>query len=482
MRYQERIYIQNEHGAVRNKDILNVNMSSDICVFDSPLFSLSGASKIDCTGVTGTSYVISSETSIPLTFIFTGNTDSFTANSATFNYEIYKYNSSINAFIIPAVYKSSSIDYSAFSATNITTQNIPVDSLKLDGEYLVKGFYIFDNCTFFMNLLGKQVNTLNYNYGTQYGLYNPDLDYYFIALRKADIPTFASNGSNTPPNGFLYQEVIFPTVDINDDTNSIQNIIVVGYPFVGAVIVTLNGLVLSPSVDYSLSGNIITLSGAVVSDDIFTLIYTTAGGNPLASDSYEIISPIVSGVTDNQGSNNVYFNTITGKYEVYTSITPVVGNSVILMVNGVTLANGIDYYQSVSNPKRLILEGGLSIGDLITIVYFPTTDVSNGLINNSPNVTWNIVNGPTNTNGFFSLEVSTGNTFNDFYSTGFTNYIIDQTTYMDSFIASGSVGTELYYRVKNEKSFTTFCGDIITSISYSETIKTIIQSNEINTY
>jgi hypothetical protein len=48
MRYQQPIYIQNENSAVRNKDILNVNMSSDICIFVAPEFTMSGASKIDC--------------------------------------------------------------------------------------------------------------------------------------------------------------------------------------------------------------------------------------------------------------------------------------------------------------------------------------------------------------------------------------------------------------------------------------------------
>jgi phage gp45-like len=74
MRYQQLIYIQNQHQGVRNKDILNVNTSSDICVFNSPLYTISGASKIDCTGVTGTTYVITTGTTIPVTFNFTANT------------------------------------------------------------------------------------------------------------------------------------------------------------------------------------------------------------------------------------------------------------------------------------------------------------------------------------------------------------------------------------------------------------------------
>jgi hypothetical protein len=34
MRYQERIYIQNNNDAVRNKDILSFNMSSDMSIFE----------------------------------------------------------------------------------------------------------------------------------------------------------------------------------------------------------------------------------------------------------------------------------------------------------------------------------------------------------------------------------------------------------------------------------------------------------------
>ena len=172
MRYQERIYIQNNNEAVKNKDILNVNMSSDICIFNNPTYSLSGASKIDCSGNTGTTYVISTATTIPLTFNFTGNTNSFTANSATFKYEIYKYNVEGEMFYIPPVYKSDTIQYSAFSGTNSISQSIAVSGLSIDGEYLVKGYFEYSVCTDFMNRLGKKVDTLLYRDGLEYGLYN----------------------------------------------------------------------------------------------------------------------------------------------------------------------------------------------------------------------------------------------------------------------------------------------------------------------
>jgi len=474
MRYQERIYIQNENSSVRNKDILNVNMSSDICVFQSPLFYVSGASKLDCTGTTGTSYVISTATTLPFSFNFTANTSTFTGTNATFKYEIYKFNTTSNAFLIPPVYKSDIIEYSGFSATSATTQYVPVSGLSLDGDYLIKGYYEFDVCTDYLNRLGKKIDTLTYINGSEYGLYDSILDYYFIVVREADIPKLLKNGSNTPPSNQLFQQVILPPAGTTN--------LFITNAYSGFFALTINGLILAPNLDYTFTGNSITLSGETALDDIITVIYTTSGGNNLTGDNIKIDSTIVSGVTNNQGVNNPYFDTTTGKYEIFTTITPSLGGSIIVMLNGATLANGIDYYQSTSNPKRIILEGSLLIDDIITIMYFPMTNVVNGLITNTPQIVWNITNPPQLNNGLFTLEVSTGNTFSNFFSTGTTDYVIGQTVYSKSFIASGTIGTTLYYRVKNEKNYQTICGDIVSTIAYSETIPLIIQTNAINSY
>jgi hypothetical protein len=474
MRYQERIYIQNDNSAVRNKDILNVNMSSDICIFESPLFNLSGASKIDCTGTTGTSYVVNTATTIPLTFQFTANTETFTANSATFKYEIYKYSPSIKSFITPPVYQSGIIVYSAISGTSAITQNIPISGLSLDGDYLVKGYYMYPVCTEFMNRLGKTIDTLTYRGGTMYNLYNPKLDYYFIALKAAEKPQLVNNGSNTIPANQLFQQVILPNVG--------ETTIIITTTYVGFFVLTLNGLVLSPNLDYTYVGNVVTLSSATVTDDIITIIYTTAGGNNLVGDNILINTPVVSGTSDNQGSNKAYFDTSTGKYEIYTSVTPANNGNILVMLNGVTLANGIDFYQSISNPKRIILEGDLQLGDVITIVYFPQTNVVNNLNTNNPVVAWSINTPPQLSNGYFSLEVSNNVDFSTYYYSGHTDYVANQSVYTDTFVASGEVGTHLYYRVKNQKNYNTLCGDIITTIAYSDILPITISTNAINTY
>jgi len=475
MRYQEPIYIQNQNSAVRNKDILNVNMSSDIGVFEAPSFDVSGASKISCvSGYTGTSYVITTATTIPLVFNFTGNTDSFTANSATFKYEVYKYNEAANVFTQPPIYKSSVFDYPSFSGTNTITDSISVNTLSLDGEYIVKGYFEFNAITEYLNKLGKVVDTSIYITGNQYGLYNNDLDFYFIAFKGADTPKLLQNGSNTAAPNTLFQQTIIP--------NGGEITFVINQTYSGFFVLTLNGLVLAPTYDFTYTGNVITLNQATVSGDIITVTYTTSGGNNLLGDNIYIQRPITSGATNGQGSNDVYFNTTEQKYEIYTKTTPLDNSSIIVMINGVTLANGIDFYQSDTNLKRIILEGDILIGDIITIVYFGMTSVINGLLTNTPSVSWVIDNPPQLTNGTFTLEVSTGTTFTTTYFTHQQPYIVGKTTYYDTFTASGAVGTSLYYRVVNEKQYETLCGQIITDIAYSEIIPVIIQTNAINKY
>ena len=120
--------------------------------------------------------------------------------------------------------------------------------------------------------------------------------------------------------------------------------------------------------------------------------------------------------------------------------------------------------------------------DIITLVYYAKTNVVNGIYTNRPLISWKLQTAPELNNGVFSLEVSSGKTFSDFYYSGNTPYIAGYLGYNDTFIATGTVGTTLYYRVKNSKNYITMCGDIINDTVYSEIIPIIIQTNSINSY
>ena len=119
---------------------------------------------------------------------------------------IYKYNANPGIFVLPPVYKSDNISFSAISGTSSYTENVNSSNLKLDGEYLVKGFYNFDVQTEYLKKLGKKIDTSSFINGDFYGLYNKNLDFYFSAIKKAEEPTLLSNGSNTPPANQLFQQ------------------------------------------------------------------------------------------------------------------------------------------------------------------------------------------------------------------------------------------------------------------------------------
>jgi hypothetical protein len=438
-------------------------------------------------------------TTIPLSFNFTGNTDVFTATSASFKYEVYKYNRDLGVFAVPPVYKSNVSQYYSFSATNVLQQSLPISGLSLDGDYLIKGYYEANACTNFLNKLGKRIDTLLYNRTGTYQLYEPETDFYFVGTTKAESPTFAQSQTNdlefydALP---LYQQVIIVDdtivysqyVDADNNEQLSPTYERTGATFtlvseyLGDVFVTLNGLTLAKDIDYSLSGYVLTLYGAVRQGDIITIVFTRTSTQTLVSNAIQITNPITSGATNNEGSNKAYYNTTTGKYEVYTDNQILDGSRIILILNGITLTYNIDYYLSTSNKKRIILQGTIMVDDIINIIYYPIANIVNGITNNNNNINWYITTPPEKSNGQFYLEYSNSSSFSTYTVNSTIPYSPQVTNYTSVLSLTGNVGTNWYYRVKNVKNYESICGDIISSTGYSETVKVQIQSNAINSY
>lgn len=462
------------------------DLDVDICINTTltDSCSLTATCSGDCTTVASTSfnfiksgdtgvYIIDTATTLTFTFDFTGNTESFTNSPTSFKYEIYKFNHTSNVFNPNRLLSSNAYPYSTFSGTSALTQTISISDLKLDGDYLIKGYYDYVLCTDILGRLGISADTLTFKNGELFGLYEPTKDWYFIAITKAQTPIFQNSNEEVLPTGSLHQQVVIPSVG--------STLITITDNVIGDFVLTLNGLVLANEFDYSFSGNLVTLSAATAENDIITIIYTTTGANNLNSDVIDVLT-IPQGAQDEQGTNKIYLNTTTGKYEIYTTLTPTSGNQILVMLNGVTLANNVDYYQSISNPNRLILEGTIYVNDIITIVYFANPNVVNGISTNNPNISWLINTAPISNDGIFVLEVSSGITFNILTTSATTNYVIGQSIYNSEITITGSVGTNLYYRVKNNKKYVSIKGDIIDSIAYSEIVPITLISNEINSY
>ena len=490
MRYQERIYIQNAYNGVRNKELNLFSTSSDVCIFKNPSFIVSGATKIDCrASISASTYVVTSESqSLPFTFHFTGNTEYFSGTGVTFKYEIYKYNG--NTFSSIPEYKSDSFTFSDLTTgSTLPVQNISVSGLTLDGDYLIKGYYNFPICTNYLGKIGKAYSTFNNIRTNVYGIYNKDEDYYFVAFREAETPNILNLRDNNLGSQALTQSILKqpdPNLSYTFTTSGLvkpsSSIVTLPSQANGDFVITFNGLVLTKNLDYTYSGGVITFPEPIKPDDVITAIYTKGGGNQLKTDVILIQNTILSGGTDNQGDNNVYYNTTTNKYEVYTTISPTQTSSIMLMINGVTLAKNLDFYQSTSNKKRIILEGDLMVGDLISIVYFPSASIYGDLLTSNPKITWDIVRAPQTNDGYFTLEVSTDSNFDTIYYSAITNYVIGKLSYTLPFNVTGNFGTTYYYRIRNDKNYMTICGQYINSYKYSDTITVSIATNSINSY
>ena len=321
-------------------------------------------------------------------------------------------------------------------------------------------------------------------------------------VRRAETPEFNYNASNSITKGSLQQSylpinyyTIYPDIDpfnfnFDDDNDfdeisSQQDNTIIGIPSLidTPFILTLNGLVLANDVDYTYSGNsIVYLNAPLVPEDIVTIIYTSSSPNTLQNDIFDVMSVIPSGATDGQGGYSVYYNTTTSRYELFTSAKPIEFSKVLVMINGVVLANGIDFYQSTSNPRRIILNGDLVLNDIITISYFPDGVVGD-IITQNPSASWVITPPPTKTNGYFTFQLATDINFNNIVYSSTTDYFVGAQFYTIDYPVSGyTYGDRLFYRVKNDKNYETICGNIINSYAYSEIIPITIATNTINSY
>ena len=472
MRYQDRIYIQNAHSCIRNKDHLNINMSSDICVFNQPTFIMDGADKI-MSGVTVSDtevHIITGNTEIDLTFTFTGNVETFIDTNASFKYSIYKFNNSTNIFDSISQYDSPNIEYNTFSATSAFTNSILVSNLNVDGEYLIKGSYDFTMCTEIMENLGESINTALPLTGDEHSIYNSDFDYYFTAINKSVKPKFALSPTDTRTLGALTVESFVLSGESEVTTTSNWS---------GQPIVALNGLTFAEGEDYTLNDKTITFIGPTSIDDIVTVSYVNNGNpNGLVGESMVVNYVIVSGVTDGEGSEVIYYNTDIGKYEIYLLADPIEFNDVVVTLNGVTLANNLDYTQSLVNPRRLILSGTIygsedledGLVDVITMTYNSYGTYAGTILVDIFDLYWTVTPPPINTEGQFITLVAEDDTFSSIIFSANTPYIANETSYNVTVDLSSFTGTSATYKVINQKDYILISGDTISTFTDSEII------------
>jgi len=407
-----------------------------------------------------------------------------------YRYEIYRFDD-----VVTRTFHKPLVDGNGlYDKNDIVGQGFPISAntktIEIDGDYIVKSYFLTDVQTKYRNELGDTWDTVfQDNTGTA-GLYRREFDNYFVVNYSASTPYFTQSNTNTAGLGTL----VVIGYEIDGTTNTFN----LGNEINGDVIVALNGITLARKLDYTLSAITtqimtppvdqtldleMTLLSPSVSGDVLTYAYVATGNyERLTNDVINIINPITSGATDGQGINDVYYNTTEGMYELYTRMTPDDANDIYITINGVTLLNGIDYYQSNTNLSRIILTGDIFVGDIINIYYGSLASIRDDIYSRQQRIPWVIGRPPTRVNGIFTLEVSTDEAFSTITQTATTNYVVGSINYDVDITFSGTVGTTYYYRVKNTKNYESMCGDIITSITYSEIVPVDIRTNSINSY
>jgi hypothetical protein len=402
-----------------------------------------------------------------------------------FRSEIYKYDKSLGLFNDVAVFSSDTFVYSAITSGNSKTISFDTNlSVLGEGEFLIKGYYEYPITTFTMGSLNRRYS--NYPQAKKYN-YNGNTDWYFINLYESEKPIFnnaAGSISDIPQNGFIVRsEYITYSGQTTFNVNGTPS---------NNVVVAYNGSVLSTS-EYTYSNSLITILSGITTPilgDIITYFYLPVNSDGTYNPNYKYegytVNTITSGVTDNQSiTTKIYYNTDKNKFEYYLD-SSIGGGDIVFIVNGSTLLNNVEYYQSTSNDKRVILEIDIYNGDIIEVFYYSRTTFIGSINTTNVNIGWAITNPPiSGITGEFVLEMSPSGDydFNTIVYSATTDYVINQVTYSSNInITGGTIGDSYLYRVKNVKKYQPIIGIEIESIKYSDIIPITITSNAINSY
>lgn len=474
---QEPIYITNTHNAIKNRAIYNFNTSSDFCTFSYPVYVINNTGLIS-TGLTINdilvNFVNKNVNTLELPFVFTDNYESITGDTATFNLDIYKYNNILTRFNEIPLISLSDITSNQLSNGTGYTINLDLTKLQPDGEYMIKTSFNHEICTYILSRLGLINTTSDVNSNLQYGNYNENTDAYFIILTNPEKPVLTIDTSTQLQSGTLYSELTIIEQE--------QQTVVISDTFTGMPIVVLNGLILTVTEDYTITNGVISFNDTMYNGDMVNVIYTFASdGNGINSETVTV-GGVVSGVTNGEGFNSIYFNIDTNKFELFVKNAISDINSMIITLNGVTLSNGVDFYQSTSNPKKIILNGEVISGDIMNIFYLGFNNFSGGISSSNMTLFWEIPNALNKENGEFDVQIST--------NIGFTSIISETTIPYESFESSfssdiylpGSFGDVYYVRVINRKTFTTIKNEILTKEINSDILTLKLTTNTNNSY
>ena len=489
----EKIYVA-DYGVGFLHMIHRPNGLGVLCNFEKNGFNLTASGVTGTTSYWGLPNVITNKTLSPDRFVYLINSGRLgylfnvlvnnvnnvvEPKKLSYYGEVYKYDQINSGFSNSALYNFS-IGYENLTGNTGNTVYLPTVNLG-EGEFLIKSYWTYDVNTFLAKQQQLRKNSLDtYKRGTLYGIYYPETDWYFISMFEAEKPLFNNSTAPAPPS---IDSLVVQTVFTNTGTTQ--------YAVNGLSdpIVSYNGSVLAKGIEYSAnttaSTPYIQLLFTPLDRQVLTYAYVDNGtSNNLYGDVYNITTPITSGATGTETTNDrVFYNTTHNKYEFYLLSSP--ASDIVLSINGSILSKDIEYYLSTSNERRIILEETLNVGDIIEGFYVPNSGI-NGLVpTNTPDINWSINSAPLSVNGKFTLEYTDPSDiyFQNILYSGVTDYVIGEKTYKILVTLTNALaGDKFIYRIKNEKFYTPIMGEVIYSYAYSDVSEIVIQYNSGDAY
>lgn len=475
-------------------NIYNVNTETDFCFepFNGPTYFLSGATQpitgntSPCSGTPTNCYAVynlSEVDEVPLIFNFTGSTD-YTGYTGQFCYRLYnRFNFTLNRpnktlnTENPRYIKC--IDFSAITSSTLS-QVISLGQIpNSNTDYMLRSYYKFtpQECgdkTVDTWLTSSQLNNFNFNY-----------DWYFITVNNPPTPVIRTPINEALESVRMVQEII-PSADFVNSFNLSQR------PINNDINLYVNGIRLTDSLDYYLDVSLFPsttpivniTSGNIKSEDIITVVYLVGPQSNLTAlgqsrnDFFEIDSFMVTGFTTNVTASTVNIvnnNTSMSTQEVFLTNNFDPNADIIVSLNGVTLAQGLQYYKSRTTPNKIIFNPNLtiSVNDILSFWYFKIRlDEKNDLgtlDDDKVTIRWSVNRLPQQiyNTGQFLLEVTdiTDTTWSSLFYSNTIDYTTNSSVYQD-LVENLNVNEDYKFRITFIKTYRNILGEpIITSSS-----------------
>ena len=339
------------------------------------------------------------------------------------------------------------------------------------------------------------------NTNLPYRIYDKTYDTYFVSLKNPDEPVF-NFADLASASTLTYVHEKF-SIGTNGQTRFILT-----HPPLGDVMVNVNGLTLKPgnewtgaSINSTLADNrIVDLVDKIYdeSGDTITTSYVrgTGIGQSYHIEQHQITAAITSGTTGNQGTNKVYFNTTESTYEYYLDIEAKSEDGMSIILNGAKLTPQKDYSLSTSLATRIIFlnQTTLELNDIILAYYIKPRYTFSGITGNTvfqgslksrtPEISW-FVPATVDDKGIFTVQMTASGTdtgFTDIRYSATAKYSANTSSFKVTMPSISGSNQTLLYRVKNDKTFTTIPGDMLSATTFSRIVQTDTKDPGVDKY